>query len=148
MKTYRKVYFSLCLFLAISGRLRTQRELNPRVKFPIYSIPVKQTCYLVMTGMITLAKPSCWWWHCSSVRVTMVKSLLTSVLTTLLWTSPWPWPEWLVTTLWVRNSMGRVSSFIRRAWKVLRQMCYLFANVFYMNISYTYCYICCIWLYK
>ena len=78
-------------------------------------IPVKQTRYLVMTGMITLAKPSCWWWHCSSVRVTIVKSLLTSVLTTLLWTSPWPWPEWLVTTLWVRNSIGRVSSFIKRA---------------------------------
>ena len=35
MKTYCRVYFSLCLFLAISGRSRTQRKLNPREKFPI-----------------------------------------------------------------------------------------------------------------
>ena len=28
--------FSLCLFLAISGRSRTQRKLNPHDKFPIY----------------------------------------------------------------------------------------------------------------
>ena len=38
MKTYRRVYFSLCLFLAISGRPRTQRKLNPRKKFPIYGM--------------------------------------------------------------------------------------------------------------
>ena len=30
MQTYRRVYFSLCLFLAISGRSRTQQKLNPR----------------------------------------------------------------------------------------------------------------------
>ena len=34
--TYSRVYFSLCLFLAISGRSRTQRKLNPRENFPIY----------------------------------------------------------------------------------------------------------------
>ena len=34
MKTYRRVYFSLCLFLAISGILRTQWKLNPRKKIP------------------------------------------------------------------------------------------------------------------
>ena len=28
MKTYRKVYFSLCLFSAISGRSRTQLNLH------------------------------------------------------------------------------------------------------------------------
>ena len=37
MKTYSKVYFSLCLFLAISWRLRTQRKLNPQEQFLIYS---------------------------------------------------------------------------------------------------------------
>ena len=36
MKTYSRVYFSLCLFLAISGRSRTQQKLNPREKLPIY----------------------------------------------------------------------------------------------------------------
>ena len=36
MKTYSRVYFLLCLFLAITGRSRTQRKLNPREKFPIY----------------------------------------------------------------------------------------------------------------
>ena len=36
MKTYSRVYFSLCLFLVISGRSRTQRKLNPREQFPIY----------------------------------------------------------------------------------------------------------------
>ena len=38
VKTYSRVYFSLCLFLAISGRSRTQRKLNPCEKFPIYGI--------------------------------------------------------------------------------------------------------------
>ena len=33
-----RVYFSLCLFLAISGRSHTQRKLYPREKFPIYDI--------------------------------------------------------------------------------------------------------------
>ena len=37
MKMYSRVYFSLCLFLAISGRSRTQRKLNPRENFLIYS---------------------------------------------------------------------------------------------------------------
>ena len=36
MKMYIRVYFSLCLYLAISGRPRTQRKLNPHEKFPIY----------------------------------------------------------------------------------------------------------------
>ena len=36
MQTYSMVYFSLCLFLAISGRLRTQQKLNLREKFPMY----------------------------------------------------------------------------------------------------------------
>ena len=36
MKTCSRVNFSLCLFLAISERSRTQRKLNPREKFPIY----------------------------------------------------------------------------------------------------------------
>ena len=36
VKTYSRVYFSLCLLLAISGRSRTQRKLNPRENFPIY----------------------------------------------------------------------------------------------------------------
>ena len=35
MKTYSRVYISLCLFLAIFGRSRTQRKLNPRESFPI-----------------------------------------------------------------------------------------------------------------
>ena len=38
---YSRVYFSLCLFLAISGRSQTQRKLNPCQKFPIYGI----VCY-------------------------------------------------------------------------------------------------------
>ena len=38
MKMYSRVYFLLCLFLAITGRSRTQRKLNPREKFPIYGI--------------------------------------------------------------------------------------------------------------
>ena len=35
---YGRVYFSLCLILAISGRSRTQWNLNPRKNFPIYSM--------------------------------------------------------------------------------------------------------------
>ena len=44
MKMYSRVYFSLCLFLAISGRSRFQggcelsEKLNPREKFPMYGI--------------------------------------------------------------------------------------------------------------
>ena len=38
MKTYSRVYFSLCLFLAISRRSRTPRKFNPREKIPIYGI--------------------------------------------------------------------------------------------------------------
>ena len=38
METYSRVYFSVCLFLAISGRLRTKQKLNPCEKFPIYGI--------------------------------------------------------------------------------------------------------------
>ena len=38
LKTYSRVYFSLCLFLAISGRSRSQRKLKPRKKFRIYGI--------------------------------------------------------------------------------------------------------------
>ena len=38
IKTYSRVNFSLCLFLAISGRSRTKRILNPREKFPIYGM--------------------------------------------------------------------------------------------------------------
>ena len=38
MKTYNRVYFSLCLFLTISGKSRTRQKLNPREKFLIYSI--------------------------------------------------------------------------------------------------------------
>ena len=53
MKTYSGVYFLLRLFLGISGRLRTQRKLNPREKYPIYGMMMmiyggmkyrKQTC--------------------------------------------------------------------------------------------------------
>ena len=36
VKTYSRVNISLCLFLAITGRSRTQRKLNSREKFPIY----------------------------------------------------------------------------------------------------------------
>ena len=36
MKTYHKVYLSLCQFLAISGRSQTQRKVTPREKFLIY----------------------------------------------------------------------------------------------------------------
>ena len=36
VKTLSRVYFSLCLFLAISGISQTQQKLNPREKFPIY----------------------------------------------------------------------------------------------------------------
>ena len=43
MKTYSRVYFSLCLFLAISGRSRTYRKLNPHEKFPIYGSTVLAT---------------------------------------------------------------------------------------------------------
>ena len=45
MKTYSRVYFSVCLFFAISWRSRTQRKLNPREKFPIYSILTLQRCH-------------------------------------------------------------------------------------------------------
>ena len=38
MKTYSRVYFSLHLILAISGRSRTQQKLNTHVKFAIYGI--------------------------------------------------------------------------------------------------------------
>ena len=38
MKTYSRVYFSLCLYLVISGRSRTQRKLNPREKLPIHGM--------------------------------------------------------------------------------------------------------------
>ena len=38
MKMYRRVNFSLCLFLATSGRSRTQRKLSPRKEFPIKGI--------------------------------------------------------------------------------------------------------------
>ena len=38
-------YFSMCLFLAISGRSRTQRKLNPHEKFPIYNI--MSNCYTI-----------------------------------------------------------------------------------------------------
>ena len=38
MKTYSRIYFSLCLFLAISGRSRIWLKLNPREKFPIYGM--------------------------------------------------------------------------------------------------------------
>ena len=38
MMKYSRVYFSRCLFLAISGRSRTQRKLSPRGKFPIYGM--------------------------------------------------------------------------------------------------------------
>ena len=41
MENYHRVYFSLCLFLAISGRSRTQRKLHPREKFPIYGIVLR-----------------------------------------------------------------------------------------------------------
>ena len=36
MQMYSRVYLPLCQLLAISGRSRTQRNLNPREKFPIY----------------------------------------------------------------------------------------------------------------
>ena len=52
MKTYRRVYFSLCLFLVISGRSRTQRKLNPHEKFPIYGIDCfLPTCTLHMINV-------------------------------------------------------------------------------------------------
>ena len=38
MKMYSRVYFSLCLILAVSERSRTQLKFNPRGKFPTYSI--------------------------------------------------------------------------------------------------------------
>ena len=44
MATYSRIYFSLCLFLKISGKSWTQRKLNPREKFPIYGIMI-QTRY-------------------------------------------------------------------------------------------------------
>ena len=34
MKTFSRVYFSLCLFLAISGRSRTQRKIKSMQKIP------------------------------------------------------------------------------------------------------------------
>ena len=46
MKTYSRVHFSLCLILAISGRSRTQRKLNPHEKFPIYG---SQRCIITRT---------------------------------------------------------------------------------------------------
>ena len=54
MKMYCRVYFLLCLFLAISGRSRTQQKLNPHEKFLIYgrffisidnSLPIFIACY-------------------------------------------------------------------------------------------------------
>ena len=37
MKTFSRVYFSMCQFLAISGRSQTQRKLNQCEKLSIYS---------------------------------------------------------------------------------------------------------------
>ena len=54
MKTYSRVYFSLCLFFAISRRLRTQRKLNPREKFAIYGI----TQLILYTGTVTFVQSS------------------------------------------------------------------------------------------
>ena len=39
IKTFSRAYISLCLFLAISRRLWTQRKFNPLEKFPIYGTP-------------------------------------------------------------------------------------------------------------
>ena len=66
MKTYNKVYFSLCLFLAISGRSRTQRKFNSREKFPIYGtlnteeeMPfVKFYSKLMLKGVVILVTPN------------------------------------------------------------------------------------------
>ena len=57
--TYRRVYFSLCLFFAISGR-RTQRKFKPRKKIPIYvkMILEEYTCIIRQseTCMLVLSK--------------------------------------------------------------------------------------------
>ena len=45
IKTYSRVNFSLCLFLAISGRSRIQRKLNSREKFRIYGIYIQYKIY-------------------------------------------------------------------------------------------------------
>ena len=50
MKSYSRVYFSLCLFLAISRRSRTHWKLNPREKFPI------QVCCLFVLLPLQLKK--------------------------------------------------------------------------------------------
>ena len=47
METYSRVNFSLCLFLAILDRSRTQRKLYPREKFPIYGSGMKSSVCLI-----------------------------------------------------------------------------------------------------
>ena len=42
MKRYGRVYFSLCLFLVISGRSRTQLKLNPKIPNIRYKAFVSQ----------------------------------------------------------------------------------------------------------
>ena len=55
MKTYSRVFYSLCLFLASFRRSRTQRKLNPREKFPIYGIGFDNwELLLLMVAMTTL----------------------------------------------------------------------------------------------
>ena len=61
MKTYNRVYFSLSLFLAISGRSRTQRKLNPHEKFRIYGIALNTIKPVLATT--SEAKTSCILWH-------------------------------------------------------------------------------------
>ena len=62
MKRYSRVYFSLCLFLAISGRSRTQRKLNPREKFPIYGIAVYRICIRSLKSHFLWLMSDIWWW--------------------------------------------------------------------------------------
>ena len=52
METYSRGYFSLCLFLAISGWSRTQRKLDQREKYPIYGITlqIKKNTYLAQNN--------------------------------------------------------------------------------------------------
>ena len=54
MKTYSRVYFSLCLFLAISDRSRTQWKLNPLEKFPIYGMKKVWSIRLPYHGHISI----------------------------------------------------------------------------------------------
>ena len=87
IEEYSMVYSSLCLFLAISGRSRTQRKLNPREKFKIYGISTSWIFlrhYIANSPVIPIVKKisqpiigllTCWADHSQSEDPTLIDQL-------------------------------------------------------------------------